>query len=199
MESLKFPLCQWVNCRSGATEFTATIHPNNLVYLDWKPVHSVESANISMAELHSWLNHMPCSAIQHLVWVGTLAGLPDHVTSSSKGDFCKDCVNGKLTRAPHTKPAAHAEWLLLHIFSDVHGPLPMHSQHGHLYWVTFINDHSCFPVVYFITRKSNIFNVFCKYKAWAENLTGHCIEILQDNKGGEYVGRSFTGSSSQMS
>ena len=57
-----------------------------------------------------------------------------------------------------------------------------------MYWVTFIDDYSWFPAVYFITKKSNIFTTFCKYKAWVENLTGECISILHDDKGGEYRG-----------
>jgi len=94
-------------------------------------------------------------------------------------------------RAPHTKPAACMEQPLFCVFSDVHGPLPVCSQHGHIYWVTFIDDHSCFPAVYFIAKKSDVFKVFCKFKAWSENITGQRIGILCDNKGGEYIGSDF--------
>ena len=62
---------------------------------------------------------------------------------------------------------------------------------GHIYWVTFIDDHSRFPTVYFLVRKSNVFNAFVKYKAWAENLTNQRIGILRDDKGGEYVSKEF--------
>ena len=60
----------------------------------------------------------------------------------------------------------------------------------------FIGSHlstifSCFPSVYFISKKSSVFNVFCDYKAWAENLTGHRIGVLRDDKGGEYIGAAF--------
>ena len=67
MEVLDFPICQWVNSQSGATEFTTTISLNDLVYLDWKPTPSIESVNVTMAELHTHLNHMPCLAIQWLI------------------------------------------------------------------------------------------------------------------------------------
>ncbi len=180
-----------MNSQSGATEFTATITLNDLAYLDWKPTPLIESANVTMSELHMRLNHMPCSAIQHLIQSRALPGLPQSANGDSKGDFCEDCINGKLTRAPHTKPAAHAKQPLFHIFSDVHGPLPVCSQCGHSYWVTFIDDYSCFPAVYFIAKKSDVFEAFRKFKAWAENVTGQQIRILCDDKGGEYIGGDF--------
>src|SRR5258706_233751 len=190
-EMMDFPLCRWVNSQSGATEFTATITSNDLAYLDWKPAPSIESANVTMSELHARLNHIPCSAIQCLVWSRALPGLPRSANGDSRGDFCEDCINGKLTRAPHTKPAARAERPLSRIFSDVHGPLPVHSRRGHSYWVTFIDDYSCFPAVYFIAKKSDVFEAFRKFKAWAENVTGQRIGILRDDKGGEYIGGDF--------
>ena len=187
-EVVDFPLRRWVNRLTGATEFTATIGSNDLAYINWKPAPISDHANVTIAELHARLNHLPLSAIRHLLRERPVVGLPDHVSSLPSGDACEDCINGKLTRAPHTKPAARADRPLYRVFSDVHGPLPVRSRRGHLYWVTFIDDFSRFPAVYFITRKSDVFDAFRKYKAWAENLTGHRIGILRDDKGGEYSG-----------
>ena len=88
-ESMEFPLRRWVNRRSGATEFTATIRTGDLAYLNWKPSHTVESANVSIAELHSRLNHMPHSAIQQLACSGSLAGLPKVIDDTSEGTSVK--------------------------------------------------------------------------------------------------------------
>ena len=101
-------------------------------------------------------------------------GLPDCVTNTNtiSDDFCKDCVNGRLTREPHLKPATHAENPLLRVFSDLHGPVPVQSRKGHYYWVTFIDDHSCHPTVYYLMHKLDAFAAFKNYKAWAENATG---------------------------
>jgi hypothetical protein len=57
--------------------------------------------------------------------------------------------------------------------------------------VTFIDDFSCFPALYFLKRKSDVFDVFRKYKAWAENMTGCRIGVLRDDKGGEYMSSAF--------
>jgi hypothetical protein len=37
---------------TSTTDLTATIRANDLAYLNWKPIHSVESVCISMVELH---------------------------------------------------------------------------------------------------------------------------------------------------
>ena len=133
---------KWINRWTGATEFTTTIQLNDLAYLDWKPIQAVESASVSIEELHVRLNHMPHLALWHLVRAGSVTGIPGRITGTVTDDFCEDCVNGKLTWAPHSKPATCAERPLLWVFSDVHGPILVCSRQGHFYWVTFIDDHS---------------------------------------------------------
>jgi hypothetical protein len=48
-----------------------------------------------------------------------------------------------------------------------------------------------FPAVYFIARKLDVYGAFWKYKAWAENVTGHRVGILWDDKGGKYMAGDF--------
>jgi len=38
--------------------------------------------------------------------------------------------------------------------------------------VSFINDFSGFKAVYLLKRKSETFDAFRQFKAWAENITG---------------------------
>ena len=188
-ETTEYPKRKWINRHTGAVEFTATIRPNDLAYLDWKVASRIESVNISMEELHARLNHLPFRAVRRLVRTGSVNGIPKQVTGTQhpNNDFCEDCVNGKLTRAPHTLPATRAEAPLQRVYTDVHGPVPTRSRRGHIYWVSFVDDYSRFPAVYFITEKSDVYDAFKRYKAWAENITGRRIGILRDDKGGEYV------------
>jgi len=183
-----YPKRKWINQQTGTVEFTATIHTNNLAYLDWKVAPRAESINVSMEELHARLNHLPFPAVCQLIRTQPIDGIPDWVTGTHpNSNFCEDCVNGKLTRAPHTHPATCAEVPLQRVYTDVHGPIPTQSQRGHLYWVSFVDDYSRFPAVYFITKKSDVFAAFKLYRAWAENVTGRRIGILRDDKGGEYM------------
>ena len=93
----------------------------------------------------------------------------------------------KLTHAPHTHPAAHAKAPLQQVYTDIHSMVPVWSCRSHIYWVSFVDDYSHFPTVYYIVKKSDIFAAFKQYRAWAENVTGRQIGILRDDKGGEYV------------
>ena len=130
----------------NAVEFTATIRNNNLAYLNWKVDDAVESARVTMEQLYARLNHTPYPVLRALIRNKPTKGLPAHVAGLCPGhDSCEDCVNGKLTRA-----TARAGEPLARVFTDVHGPLPVQSRHGNLYWVTFIDDYTRFPAVYFI-------------------------------------------------
>jgi hypothetical protein len=108
-EVVEYPKQKWVNRQTGAVEFTATIRANGLAYLDWRVAPRVESVNVSMEELHAHLNHLPFPEVRRLIRTQPVNGVPDRITGTyPDGDFCEDCVNGKLTRAPHTRPAARA-------------------------------------------------------------------------------------------
>ena len=63
-------------------------------------------------------------------------------------------MSGKLTRVAHTRLAAPAEpW-----FSPRPVTVTVRSRRGHSHWVTFIDDCPCFPAVYFIAIKSDVFD-----------------------------------------
>ena len=57
--------------------------------------------------------------------------------------------------------------------------------------MTFIDDYSSFWVVSLLRRKSDAFDAFKNYKAYAENLFGQKILTLHDDKGGEYMSNAF--------
>ena len=53
-------------------------------------------------------------------------------------------------------------------------------------------DYSRFRFVLPIKAKSDVFEAFKNFKAYAENQSGHRIKILRDDKGGEYMSNAFT-------
>ena len=77
------------------------------------------------------------------------------------------------------------------IHSDVCGSMPIKSLAGSMYFVTFIDDRSIFTAIYFLKKKSEVFQKFKNYIAWAENLTGKSVKILRSDNGGEYVSNEF--------
>jgi hypothetical protein len=77
------------------------------------------------------------------------------------------------------------------IHSDVCGPMPSTSLSGHLYYVSFIDDYSHKPWVYFLKSKDEVFGKFKEFEALIKNLSERKIKILGSYNGGEYTSKEF--------
>ena len=62
---------------------------------------------------------------------------------------------------------------------------------GAKYFLIFVDDRSRYTWVYFIRRKSDVFEYFKEFKTVVEKHTGKCIKILRSDQGGEYTSRAF--------
>jgi hypothetical protein len=72
------------------------------------------------------------------------------------------------------------------------GPLSSPSFSGCKYFLTFIDDFSRRTWVYFLKLKSEVFDKVLAYKALVEKQSGHQIQRLRTDNGGEYVNNNFT-------
>jgi transposase InsO family protein len=139
---------------------------------------------------HEWFGHLNYRSLQQLCNQHMVIGLP---LVSCRDDVCAGCVLGKHHRDNFDK---HASWhtsgplQLVHI--DLCGPLSSHSFSGCKYFLTFIDDFSRCTWVYFLKLKSKVFDKFLAYKAFVEKQSGHQIQRLRTNNGGEYVNNNFT-------
>jgi len=77
------------------------------------------------------------------------------------------------------------------IHTNLHGPLPVTTAEGYRYWVTFIDACTKVQAVMFLKKKSDTFDAFRTFKAYAENLLGCKIKALQDDKAGQYMSNAF--------
>ncbi|KAE8704670.1 hypothetical protein F3Y22_tig00110447pilonHSYRG00005 [Hibiscus syriacus] len=77
------------------------------------------------------------------------------------------------------------------VHTDVWGPSPFPSLAGSLYYVTFIDDSTRKVCVYFLKKKSEVFDTFRKWKAMVENENGMKVKRLRSDNGGEYRNRRF--------
>jgi hypothetical protein len=59
------------------------------------------------------------------------------------------------------------------------------------YYITFIDYSSMKVWVYFLKLKSNVFEVFKKWKIMVEIETGLKLKCLRSNNGGEYEDGGF--------
>jgi transposase InsO family protein len=139
---------------------------------------------------HERFGHLNYRSLQQLCNQQMVTGLP---LVSCRDGVCAGCVLGKHHRDSFDKRASwHASGPLQLVHSDLCGPLSSPSFSGCKYFLTFIDDFSRRTWVYFLKLKSEVFDKFLAYKALVEKQSGHQIQKLRTDNGGEYVNNNFT-------
>ena len=105
---------------------------------------------------------------------------------------CEACALGKQHREefPVHKEKKQREIIEL-IHTDVCGPMQTLSLGGTRYFIIFVDDNSRFTWIYFIRKKSDVFEYFKEFKIMVEKQTGKCIKILRSDQGGAYISGAF--------
>ncbi|XXG64806.1 hypothetical protein AAC387_Pa05g2660 [Persea americana] len=107
-------------------------------------------------------------------------------------EFYEDCVFGKQKKVTFSKggrPPKSERLELVH--TDVWGQTQLPSLGGSSYFVTFIDDATRKLWVYPMKHKSDVFDVFKKWKALVENEIGLKLKCLRSDNGGEYCSKEF--------
>ncbi|KAG8939888.1 hypothetical protein FRC04_005815 [Tulasnella sp. 424] len=164
------------------------------MYLDGYVIPAHETAfvaTITRQLLHKRLGHIRKGRLNTLVRLKLADGIPVN-GSEDVPDVCEYCIAGKQHRDPFPSSTGHrATELLALIHSDLHRPLPVTPGNQWKYWITFIDDHSRFKVIYLLRNKSDAFEAFKEYVAEVEWKLGVKVIKLRDDKGGKYVGNKF--------
>ena len=136
---------------------------------------------------HQRLGHMSEKGMKTLLLKGKLPDLKNVDVG-----LCEDCIFGKQKKVSFTNigKTPKAERLEL-VHTDVWGPSPVSSLAGSSYYVTFIDDSTRKLWVYFLKKKSEVFDTFRKWKAMVENETGLKIKRVRSDNGGEYKDNRF--------
>jgi hypothetical protein len=100
---------------------------------------------------------------------------------------CIACAQGKHARSSFRSSSSHAEGLLDLVHSDVCGPVEMPSIGGSRYFVTFVDDASHKVFLYFVKSKSEVKEVYERFKAKAERQTGRKLKMLRTDNDTESV------------
>lgn len=167
--------------RNGALILTAN-RRGRLYPVNEKRSASKLSKTLDASLLHRRLGHLNLEAVRH-----TFGG-----AQSKKDKICSICLLGKLKRKsfPNTVATSQAKSPLDLVHSDVGSVTPT-SKGGSKYFVTFIDDHTRYTVVYPMKKKSDVLEKFVLYKRMVENFHGSTIKTLRSDNGGEYVGKDF--------
>jgi transposase InsO family protein len=184
-----------VSARARSTRGATTTQEANLVLgLAATAVASPEKCSLQLA--HQRMGHINFTSLQqihsrHLATdIPWTTAEPEHQAQAS---VCDSCQMGKSHRAAMPQAATQRMTQALElVHSDICGPMRTASLHGRaVYFITFIDDYTRFTVVYAIRHKSEAFQCFLAYKAYAENATGKRLRRLRSDGGGEYNSGQF--------
>jgi len=183
-------------CPAGTTFFTAIISDLNAAFLDGTTVPLAEYASVATnlpPDLDLWhrrLAHHHYEGIKKLLKKKLITGMT--LDSSVVPDpIYEPYLAGRMYANPFPCLEWRASGPLELVHSDDH-QVPYPSLSGYHYWVTFIDSYSRFHFMLPITAKSDVFDAFKQFKAYAENQSGHKIKILRDDKGVEYMSNAFS-------
>jgi hypothetical protein len=166
-----------VNHQSRLYTFSEFIEPDSALLL----THADESSRI----WHERFGHLNFRYMQQLSKKILVDGLPD--IHFSKG-VCEGCVLGKHPQEKFDKgksQRASAPLDLIH--SDLMGPFPHPSIRKARFVLIFVDDFSRFTWIYFLRKKSEVFQHLKDFKALVETQSRKKIKVLRTDNGGEYV------------
>jgi hypothetical protein len=137
---------------------------------------------------HQRLGHIGEKGLRLLHSKGMVEGMSN---CSLDFDFCEHCLYGKQNRVRFPYGAMREEGILQLVQSDVFGPVSIPSLGKSMYYVLFIDDFSRKTWIYFLRKKSEVFDRFKEFKSLVENQTEKQIKVLRTDNGGEFCGNEF--------
>jgi transposase InsO family protein len=138
---------------------------------------------------HLRLGHLNFTSLKMLASKKMVKGMPhiDHLD-----EVCESCVLSKHRRSSFAKEVNwKAKRPLELVHTDVCGPIKPMSTGQNRYFLTFIDDFSRKTCIYFLKRKSEVFNCFKNFKAIVEKQSGYKIRTVRSDQGGEYTANDF--------
>jgi transposase InsO family protein len=166
-----------VNHQSRLYTFSEFIEPDSTLLL----THADESSRI----WHERFGHLNFRYVQQLSKQILVDGLPDIHFSKA---VCEGCVLGKHPQEKFDKGKSQRASVPLDlIHSELMGPFPHPSIRKARFVLIFVDDFSCFTWIYFLRKKSEVFQHLKDFKALVETQSRKKIKILRTDNGGEYV------------
>jgi hypothetical protein len=153
---------------------------------------NIASEKLTVMELHRRMGHIAPSVAKRLVEKGFVTGIALDL-SSGEPTFCESCVHAKSKRkpVPQSREGERATEYGGEVHSDLWGPAPVESLGGKRYYVTFTDDQTRHTHLYLLREKSETFDAYRRFEAWANTHMSALIKILRSDRGGEYLSDEF--------
>jgi len=134
---------------------------------------------------HFRFGHLHFGGLAELVKKEMVQGLP---TVEFEKKFSEEYVLGKHPRTSFSRTAEYrAKEQLKLIHTNICGPITLESFSGKRYFISFINDFSRKTTMYVLKEKSEVFQVFKRFKAMVEKEIGMLIKFVRYDRGGEFI------------
>ena len=137
-----------------------------------------------------WLRrfgHLGARNLQKLAKDKLVAGFD--YDASMKYSFCESCVKGKYRRRQlPTNGGERSKELLGLVHIDLCGKIKLS---GAEYFITLIDDKTCYMWTYVLKRKDQVFERFLEWNALVEKTTGRKLKVFRTDNGGEYTSIKF--------
>jgi transposase InsO family protein len=141
---------------------------------------------------HRRLGHLNCRTLRDMQVKGVVNGLDKEVFKGIEQFDCVDCNVMKATRLSFRRwGMRRVDEILKLVHSDICGPIRVDSLGGAKYILTFTDDCSRMSEVFFLKRKSEVFEKFKEYQLRNERATGKKLKTLRTDNGGEFVNGEF--------
>jgi transposase InsO family protein len=161
---------------------------NNPLSCDVMSGEAANTANVDIVKLwHERLGHVSLESLKRMANEASIKPLVNALQNVTEFP-CEVCCRGKLTRKKFKKNnSKKSENIGDLIHSDVVGPMPVESYGGARYFVTFIDDSTNYPYLYFMKKKSEVTTKFKEFRALMKTQFGVNIKRFRNDQGGEYV------------
>ncbi|CAI5484709.1 unnamed protein product [Closterium sp. Yama58-4] len=105
---------------------------------------------------------------------------------------CVSCVGGKLARHTFPDQGSDADDVLAVVHIDLCGPFRVAAKDGSLYFLLLKDRKTRFVWVRPVAKKSDVLLEFQKWLVLVERQTKKSVLMLRSDRGGEFLGKTFT-------
>ena len=128
-------------------------------------------------ELHRRMGHIALETARKLVKNGLVTGVRLNANSHVEPVFCESCVYAKVTRklVAKVRDGERAKNFGDDVHSDVWGPAPVETLLGRQYYVSFTDDATREPTLFFLKKKLETFTSYKSYQALVQTQHGTTI------------------------
>ena len=146
------------------------------------PLLAFSSIKTSLSEWHQRLGHPAINILKQIVSKNKL----EFSSSFSSNFSCNACLSNKSHKLSFSQSTVMSSQPLETIYSDV-WTSPLISHDGFKYYVIFVDHFTKYIWFYPIKQKSDVKDIFMRFKAIVEKHFDKTIKTLYSNNGGEYI------------